>query len=265
MSLSNLISRATYPTALSLLFIIQTGCPSPRWNIIEEETIEIGEDGVYHTVKRGENLFRIAKAYNIDLQELAEVNGITDMSKIKEGQRIFIPGAREKREVEIPINLEQRADSEEGEEKRKKRESDTAITKGVAEGSVEEIKTFKGKFIWPVKGKVISYFGVRNGKMHKGIDIAAPEGTKIVAAESGRVIYSDNKLRNYGNVIIIRHTGDYITVYAHNKINYVKENEEVKKGEYIGEVGRTGNAESPHLHFEIRDNTKARNPLFYLP
>lgn len=265
MNLSNLISKATYPTALSLLFIIQTGCPSPRWNIIEEETIELGEDGVYHTVKRGENLFRIAKTYNIDLQELAEVNDITDISKIKEGQRIFIPGARETREVEIPVNLGQQRGSEEGEKKRKKRENDTALTRGVAEGTAEEIKTFKGRFIWPVKGKVTSYFGVRSGRMHKGIDIAAPEGTRIVAAESGRVIYSDNKLRNYGNVIIIRHPGDYITVYAHNKVNYVKENQDVKKGEYIGEIGKTGNAEAPHLHFEIRENTKARNPLFYLP
>ncbi len=112
---------------------------------------------------------------------------------------------------------------------------------------------------------MISYFGVRGGKNHKGIDIAAPEGTKIVASDSGTVIYSDNKLKNYGNVIIIKHTDNYITVYAHNKVNYVKENEMVKKGQIIGEVGQTGNAEAPHLHFEIRDNTRARNPLFYLP
>ncbi len=248
-----------------LIIILQflTGCPSPRWNLIEEDKVNIGEDGVYHTVKRGENLFRISKAYGVDLQEIAEINDIDDTSKIKEGQRIFIPGAKEIRVVEIPVQPELQPDNEKKEEERIKK--DTTIGEKKNEEKSQEIRTFKGKFIWPVKGKVVSYFGVRNGKNHKGIDIAAPEGTKIVAAESGTIIYSDNKLRNYGNVIIIKHTGDFITVYAHNKINYVKENDDVKKGQEIGEVGSTGNAEAPHLHFEIRDNTKARNPLFYLP
>lgn len=249
----------TFLLSLPLILLLYA-CPSPRWNIIEEENIVEGVDGIYHTVNKGENLYRISKAYNIDIQELAEINGIEDINQIKVGQKLFIPGAKEVKKVEIPTQTDEK---EKSTKTKVNNEKETVSDKG--NDNKSEIKTYKGRFIWPVKGKVISYFGVRGGKNHKGIDIAAPEGTKIFAAESGIVIYSDNKLRNYGNVIIIKHSDNFITVYAHNKVNYVKENEQVKKGQEIGEVGKTGNAESPHLHFEIRDGTKARNPLFYLP
>ncbi|MGC8927565.1 MAG: peptidoglycan DD-metalloendopeptidase family protein [Myxococcota bacterium] len=248
-------------SSLSIL-IFMTACPSPRWNIIEENEIEEGRDGIYHIVAKGENLYRISRAYGVDIQELAEINDIEDISQIKAGQRIFIPGAKEIKKVEIVTSSESNISSDtQNQQGERIKDSQTTNKKE----TTQEIKTYRGRFIWPVKGKVISYFGVRGGKNHKGIDIAAPEGTKIVASDSGTVIYSDNKLKNYGNVIIIKHTDNYITVYAHNKVNYVKENEMVKKGQIIGEVGQTGNAEAPHLHFEIRDNTRARNPLFYLP
>jgi len=237
-------------------------CPSPGWNIIEEESIYEGEDGIFHTVNKGENLYRISKAYNVDIQELAEINDIEDISQIKIGQKIFIPGAKEIKKVEIIDSTNEKSIDETRNQTNPVQKDKTPTT---VDKEKSEIKTYRGRFVWPVKGKVISYFGIRGGKNHKGIDIAAPEGTKIIAAESGTVIYSDNKLRNYGNVIIIKHSGNFITVYAHNKVNYVKENQQVKKGEIIGEVGQTGNAEAPHLHFEIRDGTKARNPLFYLP
>ncbi len=250
-------------TLLLLIFLpvfLLSACPSPRWNIIEEENIHEGEDGVYHVVGKGENLYRISRTYNVDIQELAEINDIEDITQIKAGQRLFIPGAKEIKKIELPAKQDENTNQTASNQTEEK---NGTKTKEISESP--EIKTYKGRFIWPVKGKVISYFGVRGGKNHKGIDIAAPEGTKIIAADSGTVIYSDNKLRNYGNVIIIKHPGNFITVYAHNKANYVKENEQVKKGQEIGEVGKTGNAEAAHLHFEIRDGTKARNPLFYLP
>jgi murein DD-endopeptidase MepM/ murein hydrolase activator NlpD len=119
------------------------------------------------------------------------------------------------------------------------------------------------KFIKPVEGKIISGFGPRNGKMHKGIDIQAPEGESIKAAEDGVVIFS-GFLKGYGNVIIIKHEEDFFTVYAHNKVNLVKEGEFVKKGQVIGKVGMTGNAQIPHLHFEIRKKTKPLDPTKYI-
>lgn len=119
------------------------------------------------------------------------------------------------------------------------------------------------KFISPVQGKIISEFGPRNGKMHKGIDIQAPEGENIKAAEDGVVIFS-GFLKGYGNVVIIKHEGDFFTVYAHNRVNLVKEGEFVKKGQVIGKVGMTGNARTPHLHFEIRKKTKPLNPTDFI-
>ncbi len=118
-------------------------------------------------------------------------------------------------------------------------------------------------FIWPVRGKIISGFGMRNGRHHKGIDIQATEGTDVLSVEDGVVIFS-GFLKAYGNVVIIKHEGNYFTVYAHMKYNKVKEGEFVKKGEIIGEVGKTGNATTPHLHFEIRKGTKPLNPFEYL-
>jgi murein DD-endopeptidase MepM/ murein hydrolase activator NlpD len=120
-------------------------------------------------------------------------------------------------------------------------------------------------YIWPVEGEVLSFFGERNGRMHQGIDICAKKGTKIYAVMAGKVIYSDNDLGRYGNMIIIEHNHGYSTVYAHNAKNLVKKGKRVNRGQVIALVGQTGNASGPHLHFEIRKGKEAVNPLLYLP
>jgi murein DD-endopeptidase MepM/ murein hydrolase activator NlpD len=124
----------------------------------------------------------------------------------------------------------------------------------------------KGRFIWPVPQfyKVSSQFGPRGRRHHDGIDIPAPRGTPIVAVEKGMVIYSDNGIRGYGNMVVIAHNDDVFTVYAHNRSNKVKKGDRVKKGQLIAEVGNTGRSTGPHLHFEIRIRNKARNPASYL-
>lgn len=118
---------------------------------------------------------------------------------------------------------------------------------------------------WPVRtGRLISSFGIRNGVMHDGVDIAAPTGTPVHAAAAGKVIYA-GWLRGYGNVLILRHRENYVTVYAHNAVNLVKEGQRVRRGEVIADVGRTGRTARPNLHFEVRHNNVASNPLAYLP
>ncbi len=123
-----------------------------------------------------------------------------------------------------------------------------------------------GKFMWPVPHfyKVSSHFGSRWGRNHDGIDIPAPKGTPIVAVDGGMVIYSDNGIRGYGNMIVISHGEDIFTVYAHNNKNKVDKGDKVKKGQIIGEVGNTGRSTGAHLHFEIRVKNKVRNPAQYL-
>lgn len=124
----------------------------------------------------------------------------------------------------------------------------------------------KGRFLWPVPQfyKVSSYFGQRGRRHHDGIDIPAPRGTPIVAVDNGVVVYSDNGIRGYGNMIVIAHSEDIFTVYAHNRSNKVDKGDKVKKGQVIGLVGNTGRSTGPHLHFEIRVKNKARNPAQYL-
>jgi murein DD-endopeptidase MepM/ murein hydrolase activator NlpD len=100
---------------------------------------------------------------------------------------------------------------------------------------------------------------------HDGIDISASQGSLIRAAEAGRVVHSGNKLSGYGNLIIIKHAGAFATVYAHNARNLARVGQFIEKGEVIAEVGRTGRASAPHLHFEVRRDGKPRNPVDYLP
>ena len=119
--------------------------------------------------------------------------------------------------------------------------------------------------LWPVpsKQKISSHFGKRWGKAHRGIDIAAARGTHILAADDGVVVHSA-KMGGYGRTIVIAHHNSLFTVYAHNKINYVREGERVARGEVIGQVGQSGKATGPHLHFEIRKNGQAVNPSYAL-
>jgi len=121
------------------------------------------------------------------------------------------------------------------------------------------------RLIWPVDGVVTSRFGRRHGRMHDGIDIAAPRGTPVRAAASGVVVYADRRLAGYGNLIILRHDANLFTVYAHNQRNLVRVGQRVRQGQTIALVGSTGRATGPHLHFEVRIGAKPVDPLAYLP
>lgn len=193
-------------------------------------------------VKSGENLFRIGKAYDLPYQELARINRIDDPNQIHVGQRIFIPGATRQLPVEIITPLK------------------ASIERPSA---ADQAASGKEGFIWPVAGEIASKFGPRGETFHDGIDISAPEGSPIRVIERGEVIYSD-RLRGYGNLVIVRHPGGFVSVYAHNKSNLVREGQKVAQGEVIGEVGSTGRASAPHLHFEIRKDNIAQDPLYYL-
>ncbi len=189
--------------------------------------------GIYHKIQKGETLSSICRKYRADCQEVAEMNGFENVDRILAGAEVFIP------DVSGPASLPGQKPS--------------------------PIQQWHGKFIWPVSGTLTSRFGIRNGRRHDGIDIGAPEGTEVRAAAAGTVLYAGDQQTGYGNLVIIRHAQDLITVYAHNRENLVCENQEVEQGELIARVGKTGRSTGPHLHFEIRKRTKPRNPLFFLP
>lgn len=121
----------------------------------------------------------------------------------------------------------------------------------------------KTKLLRPNDGKVSSDFGMRWGKMHKGIDIANNTGAPIYAAMDGKISYA-GWMEGYGNVIKIDHGNNLETIYAHCNLIRVKLGNEVKKGEYIGDVGSTGKSTGPHVHFEIRVNGTPQNPNNYI-
>jgi murein DD-endopeptidase MepM/ murein hydrolase activator NlpD len=121
------------------------------------------------------------------------------------------------------------------------------------------------RFLWPVKGKIISNFGPKKGGLNNdGINIAAPAGTDVIAADNGVVAYAGNELRGFGNLLLIRHADGWVTAYAHNEKLLVKRGEKVKRGQTIAQIGSTGNVSAPQLHFEIRKGTDPVDPLKYL-
>ncbi len=116
-------------------------------------------------------------------------------------------------------------------------------------------------WLWPTSGKVIETF---DDPRNKGIDIAGNEGAPVQAAADGEVVYVGSAVRGYGNLVIVRHSDDFITAYAHNRKVLVAEKQSVKRGQAIAELGRS-DADRPKLHFEIRHQGKPVDPLKYLP
>lgn len=200
-------------------------------------------DGIYHQVRRGENLYRIGKAYGVSHTDLAKANGLADASRLEIGQRLFVPGGKRA----LPVNV---------------------ITPEHAVNDAppaSDLPQGEGVFIWPLtSGTLTSAFGPRGRSFHDGIDIGAPPGTVVRAAREGNVIYSDT-LRGYGNVVIVQHAGGYATVYAHNEENLVDAGSKVRQGQPVAKVGRSGRTSGPNLHFEIRKDNVARNPIYFLP
>lgn len=142
---------------------------------------------------------------------------------------------------------------------------DLAVKKKEIVEKPDEIQFDKDRFIWPVKGRVISQFGIQANKMNfNGIRIAAAEEAAVQAAAAGTVIFSA-PLKDYGETIIIKHEDNYATVYTHLGTRTVRGEVRVKKGDRIAFVGKTGDRGEPYLYFEIRHKNKARNPLFFLP
>ena len=194
-----------------------------------------------YTVRRGDTLHHIAQRYGVSVTSLMTANAITNPRTLEVGQVLTIPGYTSYAAI------------------------DNFGLGGNGSSFDYSSEHPTRMFVWPVEqGQISSGFGIRNGTMHDGVDIAAPVGTPVHAAESGTVIYS-GRLRGYGNVIIVRHDEHYVTVYGHNSENLVREGDSVRCGETICEIGETGHTTGANLHFEVRRDNVARNPLAYLP
>jgi len=228
------ISRARVAIALAASLAL-AGCAggSPA----STYTSAASQRPVTHFVVAGETVYHIANEYGISVGRLMVANGLSDPRELRVGQVLTIPGAYR------------------------------AASIGTASSGVHPYAGERAsrQFQWPVsQGVVSSGFGIRNGAMHDGVDIAAPAGTPVYAADSGVVIFSGT-LHGYGNTVIIRHDDDYATVYGHNERNLVSEGNRVARGQEIGEIGLSGRTTGANLHFEVRRDNVAKDPLAYLP
>lgn len=194
-----------------------------------------GSVGIYHRVEPGQSAYRIAEAYDIPLVDLLEANEMADPSLVRPGHSLWIPGATERRRIALPDDPRDRL-------------------------SPLARRTFRP----PVRGKVGSGFGARKGGRHHGVDILAPDGTDVRATEYGLVLYAGDELRGYGNVIVLDHGEGITTLYGHLREFRVKSGDAVVPGQVIGAVGRTGNATTSHLHFELRLENEALDPGLYI-
>ena len=122
-----------------------------------------------------------------------------------------------------------------------------------------------GRFLWPVKGKIISGYGPKEGGLfNDGINIGAKEGEDVVAADSGVVVYAGNEIRGFGNLVLVKHADGWMTAYAHNGRLLVKRGQEVKRGQVIATAGATGSVSTPQLHFKLRRGSRAVDPTRYM-
>lgn len=208
----------------------------------------VSSKGTYYLVQEGDTLDSIAKQYDVPPQTLAELNDIRDATSLEPGRRLFIPRSK-------PVRKDERVD---------KRTASVETAEKTSPSTEQEIHFETSRFIWPVNGSVTSPFGVRHRRQHDGIDISAPRGSPVKAAAKGKVVYV-GRLAGYGNLIIVKHIDNFFTAYAHLSKYAASKGERVDQGKVIGLVGTTGRSTGPHCHFEIRQKTEARNPLFFLP
>ena len=209
-----------------------------------------------HHVRPGETLWRIGRTYGVPLEILLRANALEDPAELPAGAELWIPGAA--RELEVPPADAPAAAARVGGSRRR---SPSTIAR--AGGRPLDPAARGEPLAWPASGVLISGFGERERDHHEGIDLACPEGTPVRAADDGVVLFSGEQ-KGYGNLVLLAHDRDLVTVYAHNARNLVSAGDKVSRGEEIARVGRTGKATGPHLHFEVRIGTRPRDPLGFL-
>ena len=122
-----------------------------------------------------------------------------------------------------------------------------------------------GSFLWPIKGKILSSYGPKEGGLfNDGINIGAKEGENVIAAEGGVVVYAGNEIRGFGNLVLIKHANGWMTAYAHNDKLLVTRGQEVKRGQPIAKAGATGSVSTPQVHFELRRGSRPVDPIRYM-
>ncbi len=209
---------------------------------VVSRSTHLGPRPAYYTVHRGDTLYSIAFSFGIDFRDLAAYNDIQSPYAIHPGQKLVLKGRKKIAKAKPVIKPVRRV-----------------ATKPVKAVAPEPQFTKNIRWQWPVKGRIIKKYSRAN----KGIDIGGQYGQPIYAAASGQVVYAGHGIRGYGNLLIIKHNDNYLAAYAYNSKLLVRQGHWVKKGQKIALMGRNNHRQAG-LHFEIRRNGRAANPLKYL-
>jgi len=223
-----------------------------------------------------DTLHSIAFATGLDVNRVAAWNGIEDTSKLFVGQRIRLtkplgfqyskPKPVPKRAPQQPQNSSPELPESSIDKLEEVAQSDQSKPVGPTANPQVTLPPIRPageiRWRWPTKGEVLAKFALNKGQ--QGIDIGAVRGQSVMASDQGEVVYVGNSLKGYGNLIIVKHTEEFLSAYAHNENIFVNEGQAVKAQQKIATVG-TNNRRESALHFQIRRNGKPVNPLLYLP
>lgn len=209
----------------------------------------------YYSVMKGDTLYRISRIYGQSVSDLVAWNNLGNANEINEGQllRVVPPGTDE-------VSVQTASVSDAGSEVQP---IGTVAAEKAADqenGADGASRTVEGiAWAWPASGSILRGFSEQS----KGVDIGGTEGQKVLAAAEGRVIYAGT-MDGYGNLVIIKHSDDLLSAYAHNSRNLVAQGSSVSRGQQVAEMGRSG-TDAVKLHFEVRRQGKPVDPLTYLP
>jgi murein DD-endopeptidase MepM/ murein hydrolase activator NlpD len=235
----------------------------------------VPSDAYVHEVQSGESLYTVARRYNVTAQAIIQANGFSSPDKIFVGQKLVIPGKASQlaslgpktakqpevlAPVEKPVEKVASLTPELKTPVQKPAEAKPVAetNKPLVQPKTEPVLSGADKFRWPISGRVITDFANSKGT---GINIEAPEGAAVRAAENGQVIYAGSGVEGYGNLILIRHPNGYVSAYAHLQAMNVAKGTVVNRGDNIGSAGKTGSVSKPQLHFELRKGATPVDPI----
>ncbi|HUT50944.1 MAG TPA: LysM peptidoglycan-binding domain-containing M23 family metallopeptidase [Alphaproteobacteria bacterium] len=235
-----------------------------------------------HRVRRGDSVARIAKRYRVSRRGLIRLNNLKRPYRLKIGQKLQLPGRgpatkrtakKHKPSLERarPVIRRRNARSPKGLEVRRKVAGAVLRGSGLgtkrSHGRVGKPPALSGRgFAWPLRGRVVGRFGTYPGGLRNdGVNIAARAGSIVRAAENGVVAYAGSGVEGFGELLLIKHAGSWMTAYAHNERFLVRRGQRVRRGQPIATVGSTGAVIRPQLHFEIRKSKRPIDPLAKLP
>lgn len=240
-----------------------------------------------YKVRGGDTVYSISRQFGVNLSELAAINNLSTPYHLNQGDILSLPNPIEvfgNKLVLVNPTIKQQPSDESTQLSRYAHQEAIVMPLPVFKERMQQIKAeekqefikLKKKpitktlahsdgFIWPVDGKLLSAFGPQiSGVYNDGINIAVNEGEEVKAAASGKVVYANNKLSGYGNLIIIQHAKGFMTAYAHNQHLHVSKGDYVEQGQNIATAGKTGNVKISQLHFGIRKNKQPVDPEKYL-